>query len=312
MEYKDYYAILGVDRKASDEVIKQSYRKLARKYHPDVSKELNAEEKFKNLQEAYEVLKDPEKRSQYDQLGSNWKSGQEFRPPPGWESAFQGGHGGHAGGFAEEADFSDFFSQMFGRAQGAGRASGGFHGVKHRGRDQQASINISLEDAYHGATKTLQLQMPQADASGRMHQNTRSLKVTIPKGASQGQLLRLAKQGAPGMGGAPAGDLYLEVNIEPHSLFSVEGHDVYLTLPVTPWEAALGAEIKVPTLGGVVGLKLAQGSQGGQKLRLKGRGMPGKTASGDQYAILQVLVPTATTPEQRQVYEKMAASMPFD
>lgn len=305
MQYKDYYAVLGIDKKASDDAIKQAYRRLARKYHPDVSKEANAEEKFKDLQEAYEVLKDPEKRTAYDQLGSQWKAGQEFRPPPGWNGAQSPFGGRGAGGgqqFSEEdmGGFSDFFANIFG--QGAGR--GGQHGFRQRGQDQHASISITLEEAFHGVNRTLQLQMPD--------QQIRTIKVTIPPGASEGQQLRLAGQGGPGVGGAMAGDLYLKIQIQPNSLFTLHGHDVYLTLPVTPWEAALGADIKVPTLGGAVGLKLAAGSHAGQKLRLKGRGMPGKHAAGDQYAVLQIETPAAHTEEQRQFYETMAKTMPMN
>ncbi|VVC75309.1 Curved DNA-binding protein [Aquicella siphonis] len=313
MEYKDYYSVLGVPRNASQDDIKQAYRRLARKYHPDVSKEANAEEKFKNLQEAYEVLKDPEKRMAYDQLGSNWKQGQEFRPPPNWEGRTRYYSTEDMGDFSESdlGGFSEFFSNLFGRARPdfQGHAGGGF---RQRGNDQTARISISLEDAFHGVTKTLQLQMPEVDASGAMRSAVRTIKVTIPPGASQGQQLRLAKQGGPGIGGADAGDLYLEIEIQPHSLYSLEGRDVYLTLPVTPWEAALGAEIKIPTLGGRVGLKLTPGSQSGQKLRLKGRGMPGKPAPGDQYAVLQIHTPPAHTDEQRHLYEKMAQVMPFN
>lgn len=312
MEYKDYYKILGVDRKASEDDIKKSYRRLARKYHPDVSKEANAEEKFKELQEAYEVLKDAEKRSAYDQLGSNWKQGQEFRPPPGWERAqFYS-----ANDFSESdmSGFSDFFANIFGRArsQGGHYTNEEFHTFKQRGSDQHAKIQITLEEAFHGVTKMLHLQVPQMDASGNVQAVSRTIKVNIPAGALTGQQLRLAQQGNPGIGGGPAGDLYLEIDIQPHGLFSLQGADVYLPLPVTPWEAALGAEIKVPTLGGTVGLKLAPGAKAGQKLRLKGRGMQGKQTAGDQYAIIQIETPPANTNEQKQIYQKMAEIMPFN
>lgn len=309
MQYNDYYQTLGVDRKASQDDIKHAYRRLARKYHPDVSKEANAEEKFKQVQEAYEVLKDAEKRSAYDQLGSNWKQGQDFRPPPNW-----GGRQAHTQQTFTEEDlggFSDFFSNLFGGARGRTYRED-FGGFEQRGQDQHAKMNISLEDAFHGATKMLQMQIPEIDASGQMHTALRTIKVIVPPGAAQGQQLRLAKQGNPGMGGGPAGDLYLEIDIEPHRLFSLKGNDIYLTLPVTPWEAALGADIKIPTLGGKVGLKIAAGSQAGQQLRLKGRGMPSKTHPGDQYAILQILTPPAHTDDQRKVYEQMAKSMPFN
>jgi len=317
MKFKDYYTVLGVDRKATPDDIKSAYRRLARKYHPDVSKEANAEEQFKDVQEAYEVLKDPEKRTAYDQLGSNWKQGQEFRPPPNWGSNTRFYSSEDMGDFSESdmGGFSDFFANLFGggaRAGGRARGREGFGGFQQAGRDQHAKITITLEEAFHGTSKTFQLHMPEVDAHGRVHDNLRTLKVNIPAGASQGQQLRLAKQGSPGMHGGPAGDLYLEIDIAPHPLFSLKGLDVYLTLPVTPWEAALGAEIKVPTLGGSVGLKLAPGSQAAQKLRLKGRGMPGKPHPGDQYAILQIDVPEPKTQEQRQIYESMARVMPFN
>jgi len=309
MEYKDYYTVLGVDRKASQDEIKHAYRRLARKYHPDVSKEHNAEEKFKSLQEAYEVLKDTEKRAAYDQLGSNWKQGQEFRPPPGWDPRTQF-HAGDRGNFTESDlhGFSDFFTNLFGtRFRGED-----FAGFQQRGSDQHAKVTISLEEAFRGTMRTFQLQLPEVTPSGEVRQSVRTIKVNIPPGAAQGQQLRLAKQGGPGTGGAPAGDLYLEIDIQPHSLFSLQGYDVYLTFPVTPWEAALGAEIKIPTLAGKVGLKLAPGSQTGQKLRLKGRGMPAKTGPGDQYAIVQIETPPVQTEEQRQLYEKMAQIMPYN
>lgn len=310
MEYKDYYKVLGVEKTASDDDIKQAYRRLARKYHPDVSKEANAEDKFKDLQEAYEVLKDAEKRKAYDQLGSNWKQGQEFRPPPDWDanSRFYS-----SSDFSDSdmGGFSDFFANLFG---GRGQRPGRGHGDRfsQRGQDQQAKVSVTLEEAYNGTTRTIQMQMPEIDANGQMHNALRTIKVTIPKGATEGQQLRLAKQGGPGIGGGPAGDLYLEIEIKPHSLFSLKGNDVYLTVPVTPWEAALGTAINIPTLGGRVGLKLAPNSQTGLKLRLKGRGMPGKPAAGDQYAVLQIMTPPAKTDEQKQLYEKMGHVMPFN
>lgn len=312
MEYNDYYKILGVDRKASQDEIKHAYRRLARKYHPDVSKETNAEDKFKRVQEAYEVLKDAEKRSAYDQLGNNWKQGQEFRPPPNWGGGRQA-HTSGQGTFTEEdlGGFSDFFSNLFGGGRGRMRGED-FGGFQQRGQDQHAKMTITLEDAFHGATKMLQMQIPEMDASGQMHHSSRTIKVIVPPGAEEGQQLRLAKQGGPGMGGGESGDLYLEIEIQPHSLFALKGRDVYLTLPITPWEAALGADIKIPTLGGKVGLKVAPGSQAGQQLRLKGRGMPSKSQVGDQYAILQIYTPPAHTEEQRKIYEEMSKAMPFN
>jgi curved DNA-binding protein len=300
MEFKDYYSLLNVPRTASDDDIKRSYRKLARKYHPDVSKEPNAEEKFKEVQEAYEVLKDPKKRSAYDQLGAQWKSGEEFRPPPNWQD-FAGGNSQFEFG-GEGGDFSDFFASLFGQAR-----QGGFHRgrqrqeFRQRGNDEHAKIKISLEDAFHGATKSIHFQ-----------HKTQTLKVTIPPGVTTGQQLRLANQGSPGIGGAPAGDLYLEIQIEPHAFYTLQGKDVYITLPLTPWEAALGAKIKVPTLAGPVDMKIAANSQTGQKLRLKGRGLPAKPQPGDQYALLQIVTPSAHTDSQRAFYEKMSQEMPMN
>ena len=312
MEYKDYYVVMGVARNATQDEIKQSYRRLARKYHPDVSKETNAEEKFKNLQEAYEVLKDPEKRAAYDQLGSNWKAGQEFKPPPGWESQSRFYTKEDMGNFTEGdlGGFSDFFSQLFGR--GARMDREGFASFKQRGRDQHAKIMITLQEAYTGTAKTFQMQIPEIDASGHMHSVLRTIKVNIPAGTTKGQQLRLTGQGSQGIGGGPAGDLYLEIDIAHDVLFSLQGRDVFLTLPLTPWEAALGANIKVPTLGGIVGLKINAGARSGQKLRLKGRGMPGKPAAGDQYVMMQIETPQAHNEKEREFYQKMAETMPFN
>lgn len=313
MKYKDYYTVLGVDRKATEDDIKKAYRRLARKYHPDVSKETNAEEKFKDVQEAYEVLKDSEKRSAYDQLGSNWKQGQEFRPPPGWDQSHTRFYtSDDIGGFSEAdlGGFSDFFTNLFGGRR-EGFARHGFDRFEQRGNDQHAKVSISLEDAFKGAVKNIQLQIPEVDNRGLVQHKTRTLKITIPVGSHTGQQLRLTGQGSPGTGGAPAGDLYLEIDIQPHSIFSLKGKDIFITLPLTPWEAALGADVKIPTLGGPVGLKVAPGTQTGQKLRLKGRGMPGKLP-GDQYAIVQIFTPPAHTDSDRQIYEKMAQTMSFN
>lgn len=319
MEYKDYYSVLGVDKKASQDDIKNAYRRLARKYHPDVSKESNAEEKFKDVQEAYEVLKDPEKRTAYDQLGSNWKAGQDFKRPPNWGENMHF-YSGDGEGFSEAdmGGFSDFFSNLFGGGGGGARHAGfgggrGRHQpFQQRGSDQRAKINVSLSEAFHGTSKTFQLQVPEMDANGQVRYGLKTIKVNIPAGATQGQQLRLAQQGNPGMGGGPSGDLYLEIEIQPDSLFSLHGRDIFLTLPVTPWEAALGAEIKVPTLGGPVGMKLNPGVHSGQKLRLKGRGMPAKPTPGDQYAIIEIQTPSAHSEEQRQYYQKMAEMMPYN
>jgi curved DNA-binding protein len=312
MEYRDYYKILGVARTATEDEIKKAYRRLARKYHPDVSKEPDAEAKFKEVQEAYEVLKDPEKRAAYDQLGSEWKSGQQFRPPPDWASGFEfrgRPRGGAAGAGAETAfedeGFSDFFSSLFGGAspfRSAGRRAG---------RDHHARIDIDLEEAYRGTPRTIELKRPELKPDGTLELRTHQVRVTIPPGVTDGQLIRLAGQGEQGSSGGRAGDLYLEAHIRPHRLFQLDGRDVTLTLPVAPWEAALGATVTVPTLGGPVELRIPQGSQSGQKLRLRGRGLPGNPP-GDQYLQLKVALPPANTEEARALYEEMRRKLAFD
>lgn len=308
MEYKDYYKILGVSRNASQEEIKRAYRKLAHKYHPDISKEKDAEQRFKEIGEAYEVLKDSQKRAAYDQLGTHWQAGEEFRPPPNWEFGFDFG----GGGFTKENpfDFSDFFEALF----GAGRASGPSHSYTYhhptQGEDQYAKIAITLEEAYRGTTRVVQLQVSERNMLGRKSIKTRTLNVKIPPGVIQGQQIRLAGQGG-GSTERGSGDLYLEIEFEPHPLYRIEGRDVYLTLPITPWEAALGSTIAIPTLGGKVELKIPAGSQSGQKMRLKRRGFPGNP-TGDQYIILQMVTPQATTETARAFYRKMAQELPLD
>jgi curved DNA-binding protein len=324
MEYKDYYKTLGVARDATPAAIKQAYRKLARKYHPDVSKEPNAEARFKEINEANEVLKDTEKRAAYDALGSQWRAGQEFRPPPGGggfhrEFHFNPGSAGDAGGF------SDFFSSLFGGGFGGfggapGEAvSGNRRGVggrredllRQRGQDQTAHVEISLEEAFAGATRELRLETPVQDAQGYVSVQTRTLKVRIPAGVSQGRQIRLAGQGQPGLSSGPAGDLYLEVKLRPHRLYQTDGRDVLLHLPIAPWESALGASIQVPTLGGAVTLKIPAGSQSGKRMRLKGRGLPGDPP-GDQLVILEIVTPPADTAEAKALYQRMAESLAFD
>jgi len=309
MEFKDYYEIMGVGRDASADEIKRAYRKLARKFHPDVSKEADAEQKFKELGEAYEVLKDPEKRAAYDQLGAQYKAGQDFHPPPGWDAGFEFSDFGNAG--PDLGGFSDFFESLYGRA---GRRSAGQRGARDfraRGEDHHAKVVVNLEDSYRGASRSITLQVPQVDDHGRVVTRPRTLNVRIPKGVRQGQQIRLAGQGGAGFGGGPAGDLYLEVEFNARGPFRVEGADVYLDLPLAPWEAALGATVKVPTPAGTVDLKVPANSQAGKKLRLKGRGIPAKSP-GDLYVVLQITVPPADTAQKRQAYEKMKQEFAFD
>jgi len=310
MDFKDYYTIMGVERTASQDEIKRAYRKLARKYHPDVSKEPDAEMRFKEVGEAYEVLKDPEKRAAYDQLGKNWKAGQDFNPPPNWDAGFEFSGGGFTDGDASA--YSDFFESLFGR--GFGRAQGGYRQSRSyhaQGEDHHAKVLIDLEDAYKGATRSIALSTPEVDSHGRVVTKQRTLNVKIPKGVKQGQRIRLAGQGSPGMGSGLAGDLYLEVEFKPHSIYRIEGHDVYVDLPVTPWEAALGASIKVPTPDGKVDMKIPAGTVSGRKMRLKERGIPGKPP-GDLYVVPQITLPPADSETAKELYRKMEQQLAYN
>ncbi|MGH8274846.1 MAG: DnaJ C-terminal domain-containing protein [Gammaproteobacteria bacterium] len=310
MEFKDYYKTMGVARNARQDEIKRAYRKLARKYHPDVSKEADAEEKFKEVAEAWEVLRDPEKRKAYDELGSGPQPGENFRPPPDWSGrGFEFHTEGPSGGNASA--FSDFFESLFsGRGRGSTRAGGRAH-IRARGEDVHARIEIALEDAIHGATRQLTLRVPEADEAGRVLLVERRLNVRIPKGILPGQQIRLAGQGGAGLGGGAKGDLYLEVSFAQHPLYRVEGHDLALTLPVAPWEAALGATVETPTPTGAVSLKIPAGSGTHRRLRLKGRGLPGKSP-GDLYVSLEIVLPSAENDEQKAFYERMAREFRFN
>lgn len=310
MKFKDYYEVMGVKRDASQDEIKRAYRKLARKYHPDVSKEADAEERFKEVGEAYEVLKDPEKRVAYDQLGANWQAGQDFRPPPDWDQGFEFHGGGYTG--ADAGDFSDFFDSLFGHGGFAGGHGGGHrHEFHAQGQDTYAKVLIDLEDAYQGVTRALTLKHTEMGPDGRPQVRDRSLNVRIPKGVRQGQHIRLAKQGGAGIGKGEAGDLYLEVEFQPHAFYQVEGKDVYVTLPVAPWEAALGEKVKAPTPTGPVDLKVPANSSDGRKLRLKGRGIPAKEP-GDLYVVLQVALPKADSDAAKQAYAAFRQATEFN
>jgi curved DNA-binding protein len=289
MEYKDYYKILGVSRDVPQDELKKAYRKLARKYHPDVSKEANAEAKFKEIGEAYEALKDPEKRAQYDQFGSSYQHGQSFNPPPGWGGPGGAGMGG--------GNFSSFFESMF-----SGGGMGGNDQFFAQGEDVNAKITVSLEDAFNGAKKSIR-------RPGGANQ-TGTINVKIPAGITSGKKIRLAGQGKAGAGGE-AGDLFLEINIANHALYQVEDKDVIINLPISPWEAALGAKVTVPTLAGKINLTIPSNAKSGQKMRLKGRGLPGKQA-GDQIVVLQIMTPPADTPEAKQLYQQMAEELNFN
>ncbi|MDV2080148.1 DnaJ C-terminal domain-containing protein [Marinobacter xestospongiae] len=301
MDFKDYYAALGVGESASPEEIKKAYRKLARKYHPDVSTEADADDRFKDIGEAYEVLKDPEKRAEYDQLRAYRDRGGEFTPPPGWESS-----SGFAGGGYTEADarqFSDFFESIFGRAGGFGAGSG--YQTRRRGEDVHARLALFLEEAYHGCDKQVRFTVHEVDDQGRLRARQKTLNVKVPAGLREGQHMRLKGQGSPGQAGGEPGDLFIEISLAPHPMFSVEGRDVLVTVPVTPWEAALGGSITVPTVGGRVSVKVPRGSSSGHKLRLKGKGLPGKHP-GDQIVVLQVVMPEQHSDEAEALYQQLA------
>lgn len=310
MEYKDYYAALGVEKTATQDEIKKAYRKLVRQYHPDVSKHKDATEKTKEINEAYDVLGDAEKRAAYDELGQGRRAGQEFTPPPDWGTQFDFGG----------ADANEFFSDLFahaGRRQrgggGGGRGFGGAGGggFQMQGEDIHAAIAIDLRDAYQGASRTISLRVPQRDEQGHVTMQEKTLNVNIPKGVTQGQQLRLAGQGHPGVGGGGPGDLYLEIHLEPEARYRVEGTHVYENVPVAPWEAALGASVSVPTPSGAVEVTIPPGSQTGRKLRLKGRGIPAKEP-GDLYLILDVVLPPATSERAKELYQQMARDLAFN
>lgn len=295
MKYKDYYKTLGVARDAKAEDIKKAYRRLARKYHPDVSKEAGAEEKIKEVNEANDVLSDPEKRSAYDQLGA-YQPGQDFRPPPGWA----GRGGGFAGGEdASGMDFSDLFSQMFG---------GGMGGARHRhapprGHDVESTLTLSLEEAFHGCEKHLNL----AGQGGQ-----RSVKMRVPAGSLPGKRLRLTGKGQASAAGGPTGDLFLTLQIAPHATYRLDGKDIYLDTPIVPWEAALGCTLTVPTLAGNRRIKVPAGARSGQKLRLAGRGMPAGDEAGDFYLQLQIVLPPTLSDEERALYESLQSLSNFN
>jgi curved DNA-binding protein len=310
--FRDYYELLGVPRDASQDDIRSAYRKLARQYHPDVNKEPDAEDRFKEISEAYEVLRDPEKRQAYDRFGQNWKAGQDVSGAEGFggfDPRSRGGGGG--GGFqdvhfefgAGDGDFSDFFEGLFGgRARGGrGPRTAGFDGFSTRGGDQEAVLELTLEEAARGGKRKITL------ADGRDYE------VNIPVGVRDGQLIRLAGEGGQGVGGGPSGDLLLRVRIKPHPRFRVEGRDLYVDVPIAPWEGALGAEVEVPTLDGTIKTKVPPGSSSNRRLRLRGQGMPAaKGDPGDLYAILRIMVPKDLSDEERAAWERLAEVSDFD
>jgi len=306
LQYKDYYQILGVSRDASQADIKKAFRKLARKFHPDVSKEADAEARMKELNEANAVLSDIEKRAAYDQLGQNYHPGEEFQPPPNWDAGFE-----FSGG--NNADFSDLFSQLFGR-MGTGEKrgrSGDNRSFHSRGEDHHAKIMLDLADAFLGATRQISLRTPHVDAQGHVGLISHTLNVKIPKGVYEGQIMRLAGKGSPGVGDGKPGDLLLELHFNPHPRFKVDGCNLYTKLPVTPWEAALGAMIPVNLFDNDIKVRIPADTQSGQQLRVRGKGIPSKTP-GDLILDIQVVLPSATTQKAKELYESMARELAFD
>ena len=318
MKFRDYYETLGVARSATEAEIKAAYRKLARKYHPDVNKEASAEDQFKELGEAYSVLKDTEKRAAYDRMGANWKNGQDFTPPPNWNEGFEysndnysDGHPGFGGG--HQGNQSEFFESLFGqgRYRQGGRGGDPSQGIDFKGQDHHAKISIDLVDAYNGAKRTITLHMPTQDASGHVSTQERKLDVSIPKGIKAGQNLRLAGQGGPGMGAGGSGDLYLEIDFHPNPIYRVDGKDVYLDLPLAPWEAALGTAVNIPTpAGSTLELTIPAGTATGRKMRLKGKGIPSKEP-GDLYVVPSIVLPGAETDLQKEAYQALEKAFDF-
>lgn len=310
MKFQDYYQTLAVARDASQDEIKKAFRKLARKYHPDVSKEKDAELRMKEVNEAYAVLSDPEKRAAYDQLGKSYQPGQDFRPPPNWDEGFE--FSGHDFRSRDAGEFSDFFDELFGHMGRGRKPRAGQGEFRTGGDDHHARIQIGLDEAWTGSTREIALRVPQLAEDGHVSLRTRKLQVRIPKGVQEGQLIRLAGQGSPGFGGGPPGDLYLEVSFVPQERYRVDRRDLYLNLPVAPWEAALGATIEVPLPAGErVKVRLPPGAQSGNQLRVRGMGLPAETA-GDLFLQIEVLIPEAKDDAARALYQRMAQELAFD
>ena len=309
MQFKDYYQILGVSRQASGDEIKKAFRRLARKYHPDVSKEPDAEQRMQEVNEAHAVLSDPEKRAAYDQLGQAYRPGQEFQPPPDWDAGFEFSGSGFSA--QDLAGFSDFFTRMFGhigREPRGFRPQGGFHA---HARDHHAKVLLDLEDSFLGAVRQISLRVPQVDPSGHLSLASRTLNVRIPRGVRAGQIIRLAGQGEAGTAGAPPGDLLLEVEFRSHARYRIEGADLHLDLPLAPWEAALGTVVDIDLPGGTLKVRIPAGAQSGRQLRVRGKGIP-STPPGDLLLDLRIVLPPADTPEAQQLYTTMAQALAFD
>ena len=304
MKYKDYYAALGVERTATAEQIKAAYRKLARKFHPDVSKEKDAEEKFKEVAEAYEALKDPEKRAAYDQLGRH-APGDEFRPPPDWQQSF-----GETQFSFDDVDLADLFANLAGHSRSGGRRASN---APRPGQDFEAAVRLTFDQAYGGTEIELDMAVPEPDANGFLRRVPRKIKVRVPKGVIDGQKLRVPGKGGKGSNGGRDGDLYLDIQVETHPLYRTEGLDLYMDLPLAPWEAVLGADVELPTPSGRISLKVPAGTRAGQKLRLAGRGLSRPDASsGHMYAVAQIVVPTVVDERQRTLFGQLKDASTFN
>lgn len=321
VQFKDYYDILGVSRDASREDIQRAYRKLARKFHPDLNKDAGSDEKFKEINEAYEVLKDPAKREKYDQVGKGWQQGDSFQPPPGWQyhSDFGRGRQGPQETFfwsSGGGEYSDFFEALFGghfHKDFQGAQDGRPFSINRRGSDHETVLRIPLEEAFRGGTKTFTLQSAGPSADGSLSTREKSYDVKIPPGILPGQKIRLSGQGGRGTGGGGSGDLLLKVELEPHPRFRLQGRDLYTELAITPWEAALGAQIHIQTLAEPVTLRVPPGTQSGQKLRLRAKGMPNpKGPRGDLYAVMQIRVPKRLSETEKQLFEALQKESSFN
>lgn len=314
MEFKDYYDILGIKPDADAKAVKAAYRRLARKYHPDVSKEHDAEKQFKDVSEAYEVLHDAAKRAEYDQLRQYGRKGQQFQPPPGWNPSAGGAH-------FNDGDFSDFFSSIFGdrfqQANGSARHTRTHFGdaqapFAQRGQDVEIELPVFLEEMLRDEAKAIEFTLPGVGADGRRVNQKKSLKVKIPQGTVDGERIRLKGQGGPGRGNGPSGDVYLKVKLVPHPVFDVKDHDLTITVPIAPWEAALGATVEVPTLTSRISVSVAPGAQTGQRLRVKGRGLPRKQGHGDLYVLLKVVMPPSVDAASKKLWQELASKASFD
>ena len=305
MKYKDYYQILGLERTATAAQIKAAYRKLAHKYHPDVSKDPAGEERFKEVAEAYATLKDPEKRAEYDQLGQR-RPGENFEPPRDWQNQFH-----ESGAAFDDVDLSDLLAAMAAARHGRGRRAG--EPLKKAGQDYEAKTEVSLEQVYAGAEVDVTLAVPEYDAQGLAHRVTRTFRVRVPKGLQDGQRLRLAGKGGPGIGGGKNGDLYIMMVLAPHPRYRVSGRDLYTDLPLAPWEAVLGGAVQVPTLGGTVELTIPPATMAARRFRLARRGLPGADGEhGDLYAVVRIEVPKTVDAEERKLFQQLAAHSRFN